>query len=339
MKAKKSRIGFFLIFGFIAVCLPALALAQEKPLKLRVSYTSTDMAHAPIWMAQEAGLYRKHGLDAEVLFFLGTPLALQVLSAGEVGLTIAVTETVLRGNLKGSPFVMILGVVKKFPLFLITQPGITEINQLRGKKIASGRPGGLLHIAARYQLKQWGLEKDVVLLPAFPGGLEGTLVALKTKQFDGAVLPNPYNIVAKKIGLHEFFNFMKDGPDFLTVSATTTRPFLNKNEETIRRFVRAYVEATHLVKTYKERTLAAAPKYIRVTDREAFENAYGQIVPFVLSVPTIKEEDVRQVLSVMAETEPTAGQASPSAMYDMKYVRELEESGFIHSVLQAKTRQ
>jgi hypothetical protein len=106
---------------------------------------------------------------------------------------------------------------------------------------------------------------------------------------------------------------------------------LAKNEGAVRRLVKAYIEATHLAKTDKEKTLRIAQKYTLEKDRGALEENYARIVPNLLSVPIIRDEDIRQVLSVIAETEASARQANPSAHYDMKYVREIEESGFIRS--------
>ena len=329
-------------FKWFTICLgaylflPAVLQAQEKPLKIRVNYTAPDISQAPIWMAHVAGLYRKHGLDAEVIFLRGTPLALQVLSAGEVDLTVAVAETVVRANLKGASLVMILGYFKKFPLCLLTQPTITHVNQLRGKKIAVGRFGSLPHTAIRHQLKHWGFE-DVELVQM---SLDAAPAALKAGQLDGGVFVAAAECTSiKKAGFHELFSFTKDGPEFLTLTVTTTTPFLKKNEDAVRRFVKAYIEASHLVKTDKERTLRAAPKYMRLTDRQALEDSYAQIVPYLAPIPTIGDADVSRVLSVIAEIEPSARQGSPSAMYEMKYVRELEESGFIQAVLGAQPRK
>lgn len=332
----KSGLKSFFFFFLVFLLVPRLIQAQEKPIKLRVSWTALDIVQAPIWIAHEGGLYRKYGLDVELTFISSTATALQALAAGEIQMTAAAAETVIRGNLKGAPFVNILGAFRKFPFSFMTQPGITEAIRLKGKKIGVTRFGSLSHTALRYQLKQWGIE-DVAIIQA--GGMPEALAAMKVKQLDGAIFPSPINTIAKKAGFHELFNFVKDGPDFLTLTVTTTRPFLLKNGEAVRRFVKAYIEATYLAKTDKERTLRAAPKYTRVTDREALDDAYEQKIPFLPSISDIREDEIRQLLPIIAETEPSARQASPAAMYDMKYVRELEESGFIQSLQGSKIRK
>ena len=328
----RSLFCFFLVSLFF----PRLAHPQEKPIRLRVAWTATDITQAPIWMAHEGGLYRKYGLDVELMYIAATSTALQALAAGEVQLTAAAAETVLRGNLKGAPFVMIIGALRKFPFSFMTQPEITDRNQLKGKRVGVSRFGSLTHTALQYQLRQWGV-RDVTVIQA--GGMIEALAAMKSKQLDGMLFPSPVNTMAKRAGFHDLFNFMKEGPDFLTLSVATTKPFLARNEEAIRRFVKAYTEATVLAKTDKERTLRAAPKYTRVTDREALEDAYEQKIPYLPSVPDIKDEEIRQILAVIAETEPSARQAIPSALYDARYVRELEESGFIRSFQGSKSRQ
>lgn len=223
---------------------------------------------------------------------------------------------------------MVLGILRKFPLVLMTQSGIAEKSQLRGKKIGVTRFGAQTHVALQYQLKRWGIE-DVAVLQIGQGAGPA---AMKAGQLDAAVVNITNASSARKAWFHELFDFMTEGPDFLTQTITTTKPFLAKNEEAVRRFVKAYIEATHLVKTDKERTLRIVPKCTRETARGALEESYARIVPSLLSVPTIRDEDVRQVLSVIGETEPSARRANPSAHYDMKYIRELEESGFIRSL-------
>lgn len=336
MKILRNGLRYSVIFLVCLFFIPAIAQAQDRPFKLRVSWTALDIVQAPLWMAQEGGLYRKYGLDVELMYIGATATALQALAAGEIQITAAGAETVIRGNLKGAPFVSILGALRKFPFSFMTQPGIRESSQLRGKKIGISRFGSLSHTALRYQLKHWGIEA-VAIIQA--GGMLEALAAMKVKQLDGAIFPSPINTMARKAGFHELFNFVKEGPDFLTLTVTATRPFLAKNEEAVRRFVKAYIEATHLAKTDKESTLRAAPKYIRVTDREALEDSYEQKIPLLPSVPIIKEDEIRQILSILAETEPSARQANPAAMYDIKYVRELEESGFIQMLQGVKIRK
>ncbi len=327
----KMARGFRVLICFFVVSLffPRLAQPQEKTIRLRVAWTALDIVQAPIWMAHEGGLYRKYGLDVELPYIGATSTALQALAAGEVHLTAAAAETVLRGNLRGAPFVMLIGALKKFPFSFMTQPEIMDRNQLRGKRVGVTRFGSLTHTAIQYQLRQWGL-KDVTIIQT--GGVLEALAAMKAKQLDGMLFPSPVNTMAKRAGFHDLFNFMKEGPDFLTLSVATTKPFLTQNEEAVRRFVKAYTEATILTKTDKERTLRAAPKYTRVTDREALEDAYEQKIPYLPSVPDIKDEEIRQILAVIAETESSARQAIPSVLYDAKYVRELEESGFVRSL-------
>ncbi|MBI4487862.1 MAG: ABC transporter substrate-binding protein [Deltaproteobacteria bacterium] len=327
----KMRSGFGSFFCLFAVSLffPTLAQPQEKPIRLRVAWTALDIVQAPIWMAHEGGLYRKYGLDVELPFIGATSTALQALAAGEVHLTAAAAETVMRGNLRGAPFVMIVGALKKFPFSFMTQPDITDRRQLQGKRIGVTRFGSLTHTAIQYQLRQWGI-KEVSIIQA--GGVLEALAAMKAKQLDGMLFPSPVNTMAKRAGFYDLFNFMKEGPDFLTLSVATTKPFLAQNEEAVRRFVKAYAEATFLAKNDKERTLRAAPKYTRVTDREALEDAYEQKIPYLPSVPNITDGEIRQILSVLAETEASARQANPTPMYDTRYVRELDESGFIRSL-------
>ncbi|MBI4528792.1 MAG: ABC transporter substrate-binding protein [Deltaproteobacteria bacterium] len=222
MRILKDARGFFPLLLALVFFAPS-AQAQEKPIKLRIAWTALDIVQAPIWMAHEGGLYRKYGLEVELPFIAATSTALQALAAGEVHLTAAAAETVMRGNLRGAPFIMIIGALKKFPFSFMTQPEIANKNQLKGKRIGVTRFGSLTHTAIQYQLRQWAM-KEVSIIQA--GGVLEALAAMKAKQLDGMLFPSPVNTMAKKAGFYDLFNFMREGPDFLTLSVATTKPFL-----------------------------------------------------------------------------------------------------------------
>src|SRR5215472_10260481 len=79
------RIWLAVIFTCFAFPLPAAAQLGGKPEKnnFTISYTQASGAFTTLWVAQEAGLFKKHGLDA-ALKLLNSQVAAQALMAGDV---------------------------------------------------------------------------------------------------------------------------------------------------------------------------------------------------------------------------------------------------------------
>src|SRR5262245_46482027 len=121
-----------LMFPFLALLFSLSLQSVSAQEKLRIAWSGSSPAHTPIWVVEERGLLRKHGIDAEIISISASSIAVQVLLAGEVDVIIGSVAN-LTSRLAGADTVMILGLVPTFVDHLITHPSITKIEQLKGK--------------------------------------------------------------------------------------------------------------------------------------------------------------------------------------------------------------
>ena len=97
----------------------------------------------------------------------------------------------------------------------------------------------------------------------------------------------------------------------------------------MRRYVRAYVEAIHYFKTRKEETMQIMRKYSRVEDRGVLEHTQTWFSQNMPEYPYPPVEGYQTVLQEMALTNPKAASLNVRDLVDARFVKELEDSGFV----------
>jgi len=318
-----------------SVFAPALATGQER---LKVIYSQFTMTNSATWFAREAGLFERHGLTADLIYVDSTP-AVQALTAGEAPLATMSGGLAVGPYLNGLDLVMLAGWVNLNSYQLITRPEIRRVEDLRGKLIGIGRFGAAADWGLRLILRKLGINenKDVQIIQA-GGGPSTRLGAMEAKKLDATVLDSPQTVQARRLG----FRVLADGADlgipFLQGGLVTRRAYIKTNEDTVRRTVRVIVEAIHYAKTNREAALKVMQKYLRVQDREALEDAYES---FVLKqfprAPYAVPAAVQIIFDLAAARDPRAKTADPQGFVDMRFVRDIEQSGAIDQ-LYAQTK-
>jgi ABC-type nitrate/sulfonate/bicarbonate transport system substrate-binding protein len=320
----------------VSVFTPARASGQER---LNIIYSQFTMTNSATWFAREAGLFERHGLAADLVYVDSTP-AVQALTAGAAPLATMSGGLAVGPYLNGLDLVMLAGWVNLNSYQLITRPEIRRVEDLRGKVIGIGRFGAAADWGLRLILRKLGINenKDVQIIQAGGGGPATRLGAMEAKKLDATVLDSPQTVQARRLG----FRVLADGADlgipFLQGGLVTRRAYIRTNEDTVRRTVRVIVEAIHYAKTNREAALKVMQKYLRVQDREALEDAYESfVVKQFPRAPYAIPAAVQIIFELAAARDPRAKTADPQGFIDMRFVREIEQSGAIDQ-LYSQTR-
>src|SRR4029434_3794059 len=156
----RHRICLSVMFTFFAFPLPGAAQLGGKPEKsnFTISYTQASGAFTPLWVAQEAGNFKKHGLDV-TLKLLNSQVAAQALVAGEVAV-ISVGPEFVNARLQGAPVKYIGGTLQRFIFQLWGAKGVNTIADLKGKTVAVTTPKTSTEIATREALKKTNVVSD-----------------------------------------------------------------------------------------------------------------------------------------------------------------------------------
>jgi NitT/TauT family transport system substrate-binding protein len=311
---------------------PGTALAQL--IRLKTSYSALTANMAAYWLAKEAKIFEKHGLNVDVVLIESGVTTVQALTAGETQIAMGGGTVGVSSNLAGSDLVTIASIEPRLPYALLAQKEIKTIDQLKGKKLAISRFGSASDLAARLILQRYGLvpEKDVAILQT--GGTSTRLSALSKKSVDSTILTPEFFQLAKKAGFTILADPTQYDIPFPQLEVLTSRAFLKTQHDTVTRYMRAIVEGIHMVKNNPEPSIRAMRKYLRIDDREALEEVYRLYREIYPPVPHPSPAAIQTQLTWMAEKDPRAKAAKPEQFFDGTILKEIEKSGFVAKLYQ-----
>jgi NitT/TauT family transport system substrate-binding protein len=298
--------------------------------KIYTSYISPAPASsAIIWVAKDARLFDKHGIDATVIYISGSVRGIQAILAGEIPIGEGGGPGLASARLAGGDVVAIAGNINVLPYYLVAQPSIKKPEDLRGKTGGNHIAGTTAEFALRVGLKKLGLNpaKDVTLRVI--GGSIDRMVALQKGIVNFTVVTEAGKTMAEKLGFPMIVDMAALEIPFPQNGVYTSTRFIKEQPDIVRRYMRAYVEAIHFFKTRKEDSIRIMQKYSRVNDRAPVEESWNWHVRYTPDAPYPPVEGYQTILQDMAATNPRAAQANIKEMIDSRFVKELEESGFI----------
>jgi len=324
----RSMVLQLCVLQFLMLTL-SVAPAQSQLEKLRVAYTVIAPTQATVWTAKEMGFYAKHGLDVEMLLLVGAPLAVAALVGGETPIVHTGASAVITSNLAGSGAVIVAGAANRFPYVLFVTDQIKKVDDLRGKKFGVSRIGSADNAAAVTVLDRYGIkESDITYVQA--GSIPARLAAMQTNALQATLLQAPETLKAKELGMRALLDFTKLDVEWQQNGVAATRDYIKKRPDTVRRFMRAYVEAIHYNLTNPKGAQKILQKYLAIKDEKSVEEAYNEIVvKLTRRVPYPTEPGIQLYLDQLKAKNPKAAQARPADFTDISFLKELESSGFI----------
>ena len=308
----------------LSVSLASPVLAQNN---VRINWTAVTGAQSGMFMAKQEGLFKKNGLDVELLHIPSSSRAIQAILAGEIAISFMDGANAAQANLKGANLALVAGATNRMVFSLMAKPEIKAVSDLRGKKIGITRIGSSTHTSALYALNQAGLKpSDYQILPLVE--VPNIFTALAAGQVDAGVVSPPTNSRARKAGFKELVNLAKEGPEYVSVAVGTSRTYLNANEDTVRRVVRSYAEGVYIFKTNKAAALKMIESQLRVKDVDIQEDTYNQFRQYLEYPPYVTRKAMEAVLGELGDKELAARSAKPDDFIDMRFIGELEKEGF-----------
>ncbi|MGE5817841.1 MAG: ABC transporter substrate-binding protein [Deltaproteobacteria bacterium] len=329
--SKTKRNGFFFLLILVITGLaPARAYALEK---LNTSFISaTPTASAPIWIAKETGIFEKYGFDATVIFISGSIRGIQAILAGDIPIGEGGGPGLVSARLAGGDVVAIAGTINVLPYYLVAQPSIKRAEDLRGKIGGNHIAGTTAEFALRMSLKKLGIDplKDIQLRVI--GGTIERMAALQKGLVNFTVVTQTGKAIAEKNGFPTVVDMIAQGIPFPQNGIYTSGKMIRERPDVVRRYIKAYVEAIHYYKTHKEESLKILKKYSRVDDRALLEDSWEWHTRYFPNVPYPTVDGYQLILQDLVATNPKAAKANAKDMVDMRFIKELEDSGFIKSL-------
>jgi ABC-type nitrate/sulfonate/bicarbonate transport system substrate-binding protein len=319
------------------ICSPTSAWSQAK--KIKVGYSSDAPGSLVTWLARETGIFAKNGLDAD-LVRVRTTIGVMALLSGELDFIQASGPVVLESTLRGSDLVYIAGGMATLDFIFMSQPEIKTAEMLKGGVVGLASIRGASLVATEFALQKLGLNsKDVKFIVI--GGTPERLISMRNKRLQATLLSPPTSIVAEREGFNVLADVGALGLPFLHNGIAASRRFVRDNPDTARRYIKAQVEAVHLMKTDRKTSVAVLGKYLRQTaNKEILERSYE------LSSTDDKYSrkqypslpGIQTVLDAIADENPKAKAARPEQFVNTRFIKELDDSGYIDGLYKSKAR-
>jgi NitT/TauT family transport system substrate-binding protein len=339
MSQLPSRLVSTALIALLA--LPFHAEAQEK---LRIGLSSISATSGSIWVAEEKGLFKKHGIDAEVIIIGGgASRVVSSLLAGEIQFSVGGGDAVIRSALRGADTVLAASPLKTGLQRLMVRPDIKTSAELRGKKIAITRFGSASHWVLQLFLRHWRMGPDEIQILQL-GTSPAMFASLEKGGIDGAVFTVPTFFVAEDRGYRILADPAEMGIYYLQNSVDSTRSFLRQRRDAALRFIKALCEGIAYFTKYKQESVAVLQKKLRIQSAQEKDVKYLEASYQLLSskyynpVPYPSPNALQTTLEFIAADEPKAKGADPKSFVDESLVKEVEASGFIKRLYETEYR-
>jgi NitT/TauT family transport system substrate-binding protein len=264
--------------------------------------SSTNVSFLALYTALNRGFFKDEGIDLEIVFMPANLASTAVLN-GDLDYNGAVTGTI-GAAVQGRPMKVLLFTVSKPLLFLMGQKNITDLKQLKGKKIAGSSPGGSATLLANQALKQIGLEpgKDVSVLQ-MSGNAASRYAVLESGVVDASLLSVPENIIAHEKGYNELL-FLGDVVEFPQNGFGTSEKRIRENRDEVYRMVRATLRGLQFIwdKNNSEAVTNILMKQWKVNDRKMAAEMARQVRRVLTKDAYVKPESVQVLVDLARES-------------------------------------
>ena len=193
---QSANVGIIFLFVLVSV-VPSF---PQDAKKVRLAYSALSISFLNVFVARDAGLFKKQGLEAELIQMAG-PLPVAALASGEIDYLTGYTTGIIATG-QGAPLKGIMISLKKPPFFLVTEPNIQRPADLAGKRIGVDRIGSLQHLVARLLLKAKGLDPEKAIFTQ-TGSVSNTVTSLGQGAVSAALLSSPHNVIMAQKGFHQ----------------------------------------------------------------------------------------------------------------------------------------
>lgn len=328
-----KRVGMALTILFVLLGFGSLQPLHAAQLTVKIGYPQPSGAQLPLWVIAEANTDKRYGVNVQVIYISGGARLTQTIVAGDVDMGMT-GGAVVNGILSGAELVYVAIGVPTYGFSVYARPEVKDISELRGKVLGVMTRGASSDHAATALLKRHGLRpgQDVKFL--YLGGVREVLAALEHGMVPAGVISSPTTLVARRLGYKELVNIGSLKLPYIHNGIVTRRAIVRQNPDLVRGFLKAYVTAIKIAREEPEVAKRALARFLATKDAAIIEEAYQAFVPLFPTVPHITEDYIRSVLAVADH--PRAAAADPKDFFDNRFLKELEESGFIKELYRQK---
>jgi NitT/TauT family transport system substrate-binding protein len=308
--------------------------AGETAKKLRLAYAGWEIGTAVSYVGVDSGLFKKHGLEIEELPIRDT-LSAGVQSLIGIDLLIGFGNplAVLQPVASGADITVIGSHVSFDQYGMAVANSIAAVKDLKGKKVGVSALGARSDLIARVMLRRAGLDptKDVEMVAA--GLAPARALALSKDLVQGAPLNQNVAAEAKKLGIKILE--MKSVP-VVTDLLMTTRGFIKREEDTVRRFMRGYAAAIQYFVSKRNESLTILKKYFPGNQGVSVDVMYDTFSAQLRPLPELNSEAIQALVDVGPAVDQRTKTLKPTDIVEPRFFDELKASKFLKDLYTEK---
>ena len=294
----------------------------------RVGFPSLATGFAPSWVAADKGIWKKHGLDVELIFLRGGSRTVSALIGGSVDFIIGSDLGVTTAILQGAALTRVGVTTNTLGYSMVTQPGIKTVRDLRGKivGVTPGRDAAYARVVKLLRDNGMDASRDVTFLSVGDGGPAARVAALSSGVIHATMFTPPSDRISEKAGMRILAKI-----DVANVGGglNTSTAVLQKSRSQLLRFLRGYMEAIQYLQNNKDESLKIFSKYVRNPDLGIMAYLYDEISSRVERGLRPQADAVRALLDLAALDFPQAKRLSEKDNWDLSLIDEISKSGFL----------
>jgi len=318
-------------FVLLAVALN-VAPAQGQTRRVLLGYASLSSNQTPLWVAKEEGIFKKYGLDPELILIEGGTRGAQALISGDLPVMGMAGQPVISARARGSDLVLIGGLVNKMNYILATVPGVKKPEDLRGKRVGITQIGSASYHALVLALKHWGMDARRDRVTMLQVGNQAARVASLQTGGSDAVIVNPGLATTLK---ERGFNILAD---FTELPIPYPQQVMAARERTIKsdpdlleRIMKGLAAGNAFVwdSKNKERIKAVLARYLRLESVAKAEEHYQSALKVLPKKPYVDMAGISSMIEFMAESDPLVTKVKAEEVIDHTILKKLDASGFL----------
>ena len=305
------------------------AVAPVKAQNLKVPFASLSPTYSPLWIAADAGYFKKYSLEIQPVYVSSGSVIVPALLSGQIEIANMSSAPPLTAWARGAELVSVGVTSNRLLHVVVTRAPLKRPEELTGLKLGSDRYGSLSDVVLRDVLRHFNLtpDRDVAILQT--GGLPERLGALKAGAVDGAILSGDTALQAEKLGFHLAVDVSRLPIQYPGSTIVVTRSYIQSKRDVLKRFLRGWIEGIKAARTDRELTTAVLQKYLKTVDRGNLDRLFEIYKDVHEKIPAPDAKVMGTALKQLAATIPQAGQFKVEDFIDRSLIGELEKEGFI----------
>ncbi len=333
----EKLLGILLAVIFVGA-LAHLARAQEGQKKLLVAHAGLISTHSSIWLAEDQGFFKKHGLDVTSVFTGSGSVTSQALVAGEAKLASTSVGPTAGAVGAGADLVIVAGLIHILPYQFWVLPQVRQAADLKGKRVAISTFGSGSHLAAEVALKHLGLDpaRDKIVIIQV-GQQPERVAALVTGRIDATALDPGFAHAAKEKGLTMMLDMTKMDIPYANTVIVASRRFLRENPQIVDSLLKGTIDGlAFLPNPANERAVKSVlARRLRLTTPESIQGMYDATLEIhaKTKVPYAPLAGVQNMIDALLRINPRMAKLKAADLVDNSFVERLEKSGYVQEAM------